>query len=154
MEQRNNLVLHGTETFSRGALDNVALESGAVVLDGLTIFLNSDLIIGDVLAQAQIIIDLAALDLVSISGISLIRILADVVILVGPNRSGTAKIILGVTVLLLQVAVIQLLAQLDGLLGIVVALILISKSLGIRRDRKSTRLNSSHKRLSRMQSSA
>ena len=25
MEQRNNLVLHGTETFSRGALDNVAL---------------------------------------------------------------------------------------------------------------------------------
>ena len=33
MEQRNNLVLHGTETFSRGALDNVALESGAVVLD-------------------------------------------------------------------------------------------------------------------------
>ena len=35
MEQRNNLVLHGTETFSRGALDNVALESGAVVLDCL-----------------------------------------------------------------------------------------------------------------------
>ena len=33
MEQRNNLVLHGTETFSRGALDNVALESGAVVLE-------------------------------------------------------------------------------------------------------------------------
>ena len=28
MEQRNNLVLQGTETFSRGALDNVALESG------------------------------------------------------------------------------------------------------------------------------
>ena len=26
MEQRNNLVLQGTETFSRGALDNVALE--------------------------------------------------------------------------------------------------------------------------------
>ena len=33
MEQRNNLVLQGTETFSRGALDNVALESGALVLD-------------------------------------------------------------------------------------------------------------------------
>ena len=27
MEQRNNLVLQGTETFSRGQLDNVALES-------------------------------------------------------------------------------------------------------------------------------
>ena len=27
MEQRNNLVLQGTETFSRGALDNVALLS-------------------------------------------------------------------------------------------------------------------------------
>lgn len=33
MEQRNNLVLQGTETFSRGQLDNVALESGCVVLD-------------------------------------------------------------------------------------------------------------------------
>ena len=36
MEQRNNLVLQGTETFSRGALDNVALESGALVLDTLS----------------------------------------------------------------------------------------------------------------------
>mgnify|MGYP000833698845 len=26
MEQRNNLVLQGTETFSRGQLDNVALD--------------------------------------------------------------------------------------------------------------------------------
>ena len=33
MEQRNNLVLQGTETFSRGALDNVALEGGSLVLD-------------------------------------------------------------------------------------------------------------------------
>ena len=33
MEQRNNLVLQGTETFSRGQLDNVALESGSLVLD-------------------------------------------------------------------------------------------------------------------------
>ena len=33
MEQRNNLVLQGTETFSRGALDNVALDSGSLVLD-------------------------------------------------------------------------------------------------------------------------
>ena len=33
MEQRNNLVLQGTETFSRGQLDNVALENGALVLD-------------------------------------------------------------------------------------------------------------------------
>ena len=33
MEQRNNLVLQGTETFSRGQLDNVALENGGVVLD-------------------------------------------------------------------------------------------------------------------------
>ena len=33
MEQRNNLVLQGTETFSRGQLDNVALESGSIVLD-------------------------------------------------------------------------------------------------------------------------
>ena len=33
MKQKNNLVLQGTETFSRGALDNLALESGAVVLD-------------------------------------------------------------------------------------------------------------------------
>ena len=32
MEQRNNLVLQGTETFSRGQLDNVALESGRLVL--------------------------------------------------------------------------------------------------------------------------
>ena len=35
MEQRNNLVLQGTETFSRGALDNVALESGSLVLDSV-----------------------------------------------------------------------------------------------------------------------
>ena len=28
MEQRNNLVLQGTETFSRGQLDNLALENG------------------------------------------------------------------------------------------------------------------------------
>ena len=34
MEQRNNLVLQGTETFSRGQLDNVALESGSIVSDG------------------------------------------------------------------------------------------------------------------------
>jgi len=33
MEQRNNLILQGTETFSRGALDNVALENGCLVLD-------------------------------------------------------------------------------------------------------------------------
>ena len=33
MEQRNNLVLQGTETFSRGQLDNVALDNGSVVLD-------------------------------------------------------------------------------------------------------------------------
>lgn len=33
MEQRNNLVLQGTETFSRGQLDNVALDSGSLVLD-------------------------------------------------------------------------------------------------------------------------
>lgn len=33
MEQRNNLVLQGTETFSRGALDNLALENGCLVLD-------------------------------------------------------------------------------------------------------------------------
>ena len=33
MEQRNNLVLQGTETFSRGQLDNVAREKGGVVLD-------------------------------------------------------------------------------------------------------------------------
>ena len=31
MEQRNNLVLQGTETFSRGQLDNVALDGGAIV---------------------------------------------------------------------------------------------------------------------------
>ena len=30
MEQRNNLVLQGTETFSRGQLDNLALENGAL----------------------------------------------------------------------------------------------------------------------------
>ncbi len=35
MEQRNNLVLQGTETFSRGQLDNVALENGALVLDSV-----------------------------------------------------------------------------------------------------------------------
>ena len=33
MERRNNLVLQGTETFSRGALDNVALDNGCLVLD-------------------------------------------------------------------------------------------------------------------------
>ena len=33
MEQRNNLVLQGTETFSRGQLENVALDGGALVLD-------------------------------------------------------------------------------------------------------------------------
>ncbi len=33
MEQRNNLVLQGTETFSRGLLDNVALDGRALVLD-------------------------------------------------------------------------------------------------------------------------
>lgn len=33
MEQRNNLVLQGTEVFTRGQLDNVALENGSVVLD-------------------------------------------------------------------------------------------------------------------------
>ena len=33
MEQRNNLVLQGTETFSRGQLDNLALENGSLVLD-------------------------------------------------------------------------------------------------------------------------
>ena len=33
MEQRNNLVLQGTETFSRGQLDNVALDGGALVLE-------------------------------------------------------------------------------------------------------------------------
>ena len=32
MEQRNNLVLQGTETFSRGQLDNLALENGSLVL--------------------------------------------------------------------------------------------------------------------------
>ena len=36
MEQRNNLVLQGTETFSRGQLDNVALDGGALVLDSST----------------------------------------------------------------------------------------------------------------------
>ena len=35
MEQRNNLVLQGTETFSRGQLDNLALENGALVLDSV-----------------------------------------------------------------------------------------------------------------------
>ena len=34
MEQRNNLVLQGTETFSRGQLDNVALDGGALVDSG------------------------------------------------------------------------------------------------------------------------
>ncbi len=33
MEQKNNLVLQGAETFSRGALDNVALDDGCLVLD-------------------------------------------------------------------------------------------------------------------------
>ena len=32
MEQRNNLVLQGTETFSRGQLDNVALDGGALAV--------------------------------------------------------------------------------------------------------------------------
>lgn len=35
MEQRNNLVLQGTETFSRGQLDNLALENGSLVLDSV-----------------------------------------------------------------------------------------------------------------------
>ena len=35
MEQRNDLVLQGTETFSRGQLDNVALDNGSVVLDSV-----------------------------------------------------------------------------------------------------------------------
>ncbi len=35
MEQKNLLVLEGTETFSRGALDNVALEDGCIVLDSV-----------------------------------------------------------------------------------------------------------------------
>ena len=35
MEQRNNFVLQGTETFSRGQLDNLALENGALVLDSV-----------------------------------------------------------------------------------------------------------------------
>ena len=35
MEQRNNLVLQGTETFSCGQLDNVALDNGSVVLDSV-----------------------------------------------------------------------------------------------------------------------
>ena len=35
MEQRNNLILEGTETFSRGALDNVALDNGCLVLDSV-----------------------------------------------------------------------------------------------------------------------
>ena len=34
MEQRRNLILTGTETFSKGGLDNVALENGSIVLDG------------------------------------------------------------------------------------------------------------------------
>ncbi len=35
MEQRNNLVLQGTETFSRGQLDNLALDGSALVLDSV-----------------------------------------------------------------------------------------------------------------------
>lgn len=35
LEQKRNLVLTGTETFSKGGLDNVALESGCIVLDGV-----------------------------------------------------------------------------------------------------------------------
>jgi hypothetical protein len=35
MEQKHNLVLQGTETFSRGALDNLALENGNIVLDSV-----------------------------------------------------------------------------------------------------------------------
>lgn len=35
MEQRNNLVLQGTETFSCGQLDNVALDGGALALDSV-----------------------------------------------------------------------------------------------------------------------
>lgn len=33
MEQRRNLILTGTESFSKGGLDNVALEDGSIVLD-------------------------------------------------------------------------------------------------------------------------
>ncbi len=33
MEQKRNIILRGTESFSRGELDNVALENGAIVLD-------------------------------------------------------------------------------------------------------------------------
>ena len=35
MEQRNNLVLQGTETFPRGQLDNVALDNGSAVRDSV-----------------------------------------------------------------------------------------------------------------------
>ena len=35
MEIRHNLVLAGTETFSKGSLDNAALEGGCIVLDGI-----------------------------------------------------------------------------------------------------------------------
>ena len=41
MEQRNNLVLQGTETFSRGQLDNLALENGALVLDSVCLLYTS-----------------------------------------------------------------------------------------------------------------
>ncbi len=33
MEQKRNIILHGAEQFSRGALDNVALQDGAIILD-------------------------------------------------------------------------------------------------------------------------
>ena len=33
MEQKRNILLRGTESFSRGEFDNVALENGAIVLD-------------------------------------------------------------------------------------------------------------------------
>ncbi len=33
MEQKRNIILRGTESFSRGELDNIALENGALVLD-------------------------------------------------------------------------------------------------------------------------
>lgn len=35
MEIRHNLLLAGTETFSKGSLDNAALEGGCIVLDGV-----------------------------------------------------------------------------------------------------------------------
>lgn len=35
MEIKRNLILAGTETFSKGSLDNAALENGSIVLDGV-----------------------------------------------------------------------------------------------------------------------